>query len=55
MSELRKFCASQGIRALNVETGHDNAAALAVYRKAGFVEIDHAHLTLPLAEPTHAP
>jgi hypothetical protein len=38
-----------------VETGRDNPAALAVYRHAGFVDSDHAHLTLGLAEPTHAP
>jgi GNAT superfamily N-acetyltransferase len=55
MTEVRTVCASQGIRALQVETGRDNAAALAVYRQAGFVQTDHAYLTLPLAEPTHAP
>ncbi len=38
-----------------VETGRDNAAALAVYRRAGFVETNLVHLTLGLADPTHAP
>ena len=45
MQELRSYCASHGIRALHVETGRDNSAALAVYRRAGFVETDHVHLT----------
>jgi GNAT superfamily N-acetyltransferase len=54
-AEVRSLCANSGIRAIHVETGHDNAPALAVYRRAGFVDTDHAHLTLALAEPTHAP
>jgi GNAT superfamily N-acetyltransferase len=56
MAEVRSFCASHGVRAIHVETGSDNAAALAVYRRAGFVETEHlVHLTLGLADPTHAP
>jgi len=55
MAEIRSFCESQGIRAMHVETGHDNAPALAVYRRVGFVDTGHAHLALGLAEPTHAP
>jgi GNAT superfamily N-acetyltransferase len=55
MAEVRSFCACQGVRAIHVETGRDNGPALAVYRHAGFVPTDHAHLTLGLAEPTHAP
>ena len=55
MAEVRRFCSSQGVRAIHVETGRDNAPALAVYRWAGFVETDLAHLTLGLADPTHAP
>ena len=55
MAEVRNFCTTHGIRAIHVETGRDNAPALAVYRKIGFVETDHAHLTLSLADPTHAP
>jgi hypothetical protein len=43
-----------GIRAIHVETGRDNTPALAVYRRAGFWT-DQVHLTLGLAEPTHAP
>jgi len=55
MQEVRNYCASHGIRAIHVETGRDNSPALAVYRRAGFVDVDHVHLTLGLAEPTHAP
>src|SRR6266702_2124968 len=55
MAEVRSFCASRGVRAIHVETGRDNAPALAVYRRAGFVDVDHVCLTLGLAEPTHAP
>jgi GNAT superfamily N-acetyltransferase len=55
LAEVRTFCADHGIRAIHVETGRDNAAALAVYRRAGFVDTDRLHLTLRLADPTHAP
>ena len=55
MAEVRSFCSSRGVRAIHVETGRDNAPALAVYRRAGFVETDLEHLTLGLADPTHAP
>jgi len=53
LGEARAFCASHGVRAILVETGRDNAAAQAVYRRAGFVPTDRLHLTLPLADPTH--
>src|SRR5438045_2658527 len=55
MAELRRLCTDGGIRAIQVETGHDNAVALAVYKHAGFNETDHVHLSLALAPPTHAP
>jgi len=55
MEEVRNYCAIHGVRAIHVETGRDNASALAVYRRAGFVDTDHVQLTLGLAEPTHAP
>jgi GNAT superfamily N-acetyltransferase len=55
LAEVRSFCTANGIRALQVETGRDNAPALAVYRRTGLVETDHAHLSLALAEPTHDP
>jgi GNAT superfamily N-acetyltransferase len=55
LQEVRSYCRTHGIRALFVETGQDNAPALAVYQATGFVATDHVHLTLGLAEPTHAP
>lgn len=55
MAEVRTHCVNRGIRGIHVETGRDNAVALAVYRHAGFVERDHVHLEMSLAEPTHAP
>src|SRR6266540_1134516 len=53
LEEARAVCASRGVRAMLVETGHDNVAAQAVYRRAGFVPTDRLHLPLPLADPTH--
>jgi GNAT superfamily N-acetyltransferase len=53
LAEARAFCASRGVRALLVETGHDNVAAQGVYRRAGFAPVDRLHLTLPLTDPTH--
>ena len=55
LAEVASFCATRGARAVHVETGDDNPRALAVYRKAGFVDTNRVHLTLKLAEPTHAP
>ena len=54
MEEVRSYYASRGVRAMHVETGRDNTPALAVYRRTGFVDTDLVHLTLGLAEPTHA-
>jgi GNAT superfamily N-acetyltransferase len=53
LEEVKDFCASHGVRAMFVETGHDNAAALAVYQRVGFVNTDRQLLALKLAEPTH--
>lgn len=53
LEEARAFCASRGVRAMLVETGHENEAAQTVYRRAGFVSTDRLHLTLSLADPTH--
>lgn len=55
MIEIRGFCEQHAICSLQVETGLDNEAALAVYRRSGFVDTGHAHLTLALASPTHVP
>jgi GNAT superfamily N-acetyltransferase len=54
LAEVSSFCATRGVRAVHVETGHENPRALAVYRRVGFVDTDRVHLTLKLAEPTHA-
>ncbi len=51
LGELRAFCQKHGIRAVNVETGHDNATAQAVYRRAGFVNTNRQLMTLKLAKP----
>lgn len=53
LDEVREFAASLGVRALHLEVARDNAAAQAVYRRAGFVDTDRQLLTLRLAEPTH--
>jgi GNAT superfamily N-acetyltransferase len=53
LTEVRAFCTRQGVRALHVETGRDNAAAEAVYRRAGFTQTDRQLLALRLANPTH--
>ena len=53
LAEVRSLCAKQGVRAIHVETGRDNAAAQAVYRRAGFAHTDRQLLTLKLATATH--
>ena len=53
LTEVRAFCAKQGIRAIHVETGRDNIAAQAVYRRVGFTQTDRQLLALRLANPTH--
>jgi GNAT superfamily N-acetyltransferase len=51
LEEVKRACRRRGVRALMVETGPDNDAALNAYRRAGFVDSGHCLLTLPLAEP----
>ncbi|MCU1330071.1 MAG: GCN5-related N-acetyltransferase [Bryobacterales bacterium] len=54
LTELSRFCATTGIRAMTVEVGHDNAAAQAVYRRAGFGETAGRQLlVLGLATPAY--
>lgn len=53
LAAARDWCAQHGLRALRVETGHDNAAAQTVYRRAGFASTDRQLLMLSLAPPTH--
>src|SRR3954452_17144314 len=37
---VRAFCVERGVRAIQVETGPDNLAAQATYRRAGFTKTD---------------
>ena len=53
LQEVRAHCTARGVRALFVETGQDNAAAQALYRRVGFVNTDRELLALRLADPTH--
>ena len=53
LTELRAFCAKRGVRALFVETGQENVAAQALYRRVGFVMTNRQLLMLKLADPTH--
>jgi ribosomal protein S18 acetylase RimI-like enzyme len=48
LAEVRAFCVERGVRALHLETGRDNVAAQALYRRAGFVTTDRQLLTLVL-------
>jgi ribosomal protein S18 acetylase RimI-like enzyme len=48
LAEVRAFCVERGLRALHLETGRDNVAAQALYRRAGFVATDRQLLTLVL-------
>lgn len=50
LEEVKRACRRRGVRALLVETGPDNAAALSAYRSVGFVDSGRCLLTLPLAE-----
>ena len=49
LHEVRAFCLQRRVRALQLETGKDNAAAQALYRRAGFKVTDRQLLTLVLA------
>jgi ribosomal protein S18 acetylase RimI-like enzyme len=55
LAEVSSFCVARGVRAIHVETRTDNPRALAVYQRAGFADTHRVHLTLKLADPTHAP
>lgn len=50
LNKVREYCAEQSVRALHLETGRDNVAAHALYRRAGFKITDRQLLTLVLSE-----
>jgi GNAT superfamily N-acetyltransferase len=50
LEEVTRACRRRGVRALLVETGPDNDAALNAYRSVGFVDSGRCLLTLPLAD-----
>jgi GNAT superfamily N-acetyltransferase len=50
LEKVRAFCVQRGVRALHLETGRDNAAAHALYRRAGFKVSDRQLLTLVLGD-----
>jgi ribosomal protein S18 acetylase RimI-like enzyme len=51
LEEVTRACRRRGVRALLVETGPDNKAALSAYRSVGFEDSGRCLLTLPLADP----
>ncbi len=55
LAKVRAACAERGVRAMHLEVGRDNAAAQALYHRAGFMDTDRQLLTLKLADPTHLP
>jgi GNAT superfamily N-acetyltransferase len=54
LHRLTKWCVAIGLRAITVEVGVENEAALGAYRQAGFVECaGRAMLAMELAAPAH--
>lgn len=51
LEEVKRACRRRGVRALLVETGPGNEAALSAYRSVGFEDSGRSLLTLRLAEP----
>lgn len=49
VEQAREFCVRRGVRALHLETEQGNAAALSLYRKAGFESKGRQLLTLRLS------
>ena len=49
LEEVKRACIRRGVRALLVETGPDNQAALTAYRSVGFTDSGRCLLMLPLA------
>ena len=54
LAGVRTWCAEKRFRAVTVEVGVENAAALEAYRRAGFVECaGRTVMALELAAPAH--
>ena len=53
LEEVKRACIRRGVRALLVETGPDNEAALSAYRSVGFNDSKRCLLMLPLAAAAH--
>ena len=53
LASVQAECAARGVRALLVETSHENERALRVYHAAGFTDTGHALLKLALAPAVH--
>ena len=53
VAEAKASAVRLGVRALHLEVARDNAVALGVYRRAGFVLTDRQLMTLRLQDPTH--
>jgi ribosomal protein S18 acetylase RimI-like enzyme len=49
LAEVRAACIARGVRALHLEVGRENDAALSLYRGAGFVSTGRELMTLRLA------
>ncbi len=54
LQAVKDECSRRGVRALLVEAGPTNDAALRVYRRAGFVDTEHALLKVELGHALHA-
>ena len=55
LEEVKRACRNRGVRALLVEVGPDNEAALNAYHSVGFVDTGHSLLKLELAPAVHEP
>ena len=53
LEEVKRACAHRGVRALLVEVGPQNDAALSAYRHVGFSDTGHVLLKLQLAPAVH--
>jgi GNAT superfamily N-acetyltransferase len=53
LEEVKRACVRRGVRALFVETGPEENAALSAYRSVGFIDSGNCLLTLPLAPSVH--